>query len=126
MRSGRRISTPQAALAGLIRAATDPSVRAPRTGTYERDALADYLKLGYVPEHQAGGYGNVSMTLEYDSADFALSQFAEALGDDVDSAMLLRHAQNWTNLFNPDTGYLQMRRRDGSWAPGFRDDVDGL
>jgi predicted alpha-1,2-mannosidase len=114
----------QAALAGLVRAATDPSVWAPRTGTHERDALADYLKLGYVPEHQPGGYGNVSMTLEYDSADFALSQFAQALGDPVDSVMLLRHAQNWTNHFNAETGYLQMRRRDGSWAPGFGDDVE--
>jgi predicted alpha-1,2-mannosidase len=112
-----------AALAGLVRAATDSSVRAPRTGTYERDALADYLKLGYVPENQQGGYGNVSMTLEYASADFALSQFAQALGDDADSATLLRHAQNWTNLFNPETGYLQMRRRDGSWVPGFKDNV---
>ena len=65
------------------------------------------------------------MTLEYASADFALSQFAQALGDDADSALLLRQAQNWTNLFNPDTGYLQMRRRDGSWAPGFRADVEG-
>src|SRR3974390_887408 len=73
-------------LAGLGRAATDPSVYAPRTGTHERDALADYLKLGYVPEHQPGGYGNVSMTLEYVSADFALSQFAHALGDDPNSA----------------------------------------
>lgn len=114
-----------AALDGLVRAATDPSVFAPRTRTYERDALEDYLKLGYVPEHQRGGYGNVSMTEEYASADFALSQFARALGDDADSAMLLRHAQNWTNHFNPQSGYLEMRRRDGSWAPGFRPDVDG-
>lgn len=113
-----------AALAGLIRAATDPSVRAQRTGTYERDALADYLKLGYVPKHQAGGYGNVSMTLEYDSADFALSQFAKTLGDEVDSTMLLQHAQNWKNLFNPETGFVQMRRRDGSWAPGFINNVE--
>ncbi len=43
-----------AALQGLVRAATDPSVRAPRTKTNERDALADYLKLGYVPEHEGG------------------------------------------------------------------------
>ena len=92
---------------------------APRTKTRERDALDDYLKLGYVPEHQKGGYGNVSMTLEYDSADFALSQFAKALGDDADSAMLLQHAQTWRNHYNPDNGYLAMRRRDGSWAPGF-------
>jgi predicted alpha-1,2-mannosidase len=108
-----------AALAGLVRAATNPSVNAPRTKTSERDALEDYLKLGYVPEHQQGGYGNVSMTLEYASADFALAQFAGALGDETDYAMLMRHAQNWSNLFNPETGYIQMRRRDGSWAPGF-------
>lgn len=109
----------KAALIGLVRAATDPSVNAPRTKTNERDALEDYLKLGYVPEHQKGGYGNVSMTLEYASADFALSQFAKAMGDDADSAVLLQHAQNWQNNFNPDNGYLAMRRRDGSWAPGF-------
>ena len=108
-----------ATLAGLVHAATDPSVYAPRSKTHERDALADYLKLGYVPENQQGGYGNVSMTLEYDSADFALSQFASALNDQTDSDMLLRHAQNWRNLYNPQTGYIQMRRRNGEWAPGF-------
>jgi predicted alpha-1,2-mannosidase len=109
----------RAALAGLVRAATAPSVRAQRSRTNERDALADYLNLGYVPEHQRGGYGNVSMTLEYSSADFALSQFAKALGDDTNSTVLLQHAQNWKNHFNPASGYLEMRRRDGSWAPGF-------
>ncbi|MGA9451289.1 MAG: GH92 family glycosyl hydrolase [Verrucomicrobiia bacterium] len=113
----------QTALAGLVRAATEPSVRAPRTETNERDALEDYLKLGYVPEHQKGGYGNVSMTLEYASADFALAQFAKALGDETDYTRLMQHAQNWRHLFNPDTRYLQMRRRDGSWAPGFTNNV---
>lgn len=111
----------KAALAGLVRAATNSSVYAEQSKTHERDALDDYLKLGYVPEHQTGGYGNVSMTLEYASADFALSQYAAALGDKSDSAMLLRHAGNWRNTYNPKTGYDQMRRRDGSWAPGFTD-----
>lgn len=111
------------ALAGLVRAATDTTVYAPRSNTHERDALADYLKLGYVPEHQKGGYGNVSMTLEYASADFGLSQFAKALGDDADSKMLLEHAQNWKNHWNLETGFLQMRRRDGSWAPGVADSL---
>ncbi len=113
----------ETALKGLIRAATDPSVYAPRTRTHERDALADYLTLGYVPENQKGGYGNVSMTLEYASADFALSQFAEALGDRNTGSMLLQHAQNWRNLYNSKTGYIQMRRRDGSWAPGFTNNL---
>lgn len=120
---GARNFDTKAALTGLVRAATDPNVNAPRTKTNERDALDDYLKLGYVPEHQKGGYGNVSMTEEYGSADFALAQFAKALGDDADYAMLMQHAQNWTNLYNPESGYLQMRRRDGTWAPGFTTNV---
>jgi len=111
------------ALKGLVRAATDTTVYAPRSKTYERDALADYIKIGYVPEHQRGGYGNVSMTLEYNSADFAVSQFAKELGDQKDSKLLLRQAQNWKNLYNNNTGFIQMRRRDGSWAPGFKDNT---
>ncbi len=114
------------ALAGLVRAAYDPSVMAPRTHIYERDALADFLKLGYVPEDQHGiwhSYGNAAMTLEYASADFAVSQLAAALGDNSDSAALLKRSHNWRNLFNIDTGCIQMRRRDGTWAPGFKNDV---
>ncbi len=114
----------KASLEGLVHAAMDSSVRAPKTKTNERDALNDYQTLGYVPEHQKGGYGNVSMTLEYASADFVLSQFAEALGDKSDSAMLLLRAQNWKNLYNPASGYLEMRRRDGSWAPGFTNNTE--
>jgi predicted alpha-1,2-mannosidase len=114
----------QSCLTGLVRAVTDPSVFAPRSKTYERDALDDYLKLGYVPQHQRGGYGNVSMTLEYDSADFALSQLATALGDDADSAMLLQHAQGWSKLYNRRTGYIEMRRRDGHWSPAFTNNAE--
>jgi predicted alpha-1,2-mannosidase len=107
-------------LAGLVRAATDPSVYAPRSKTRERDELKDYLKLGYIPEHgEQGGYGCVSMVLEYDSADFALSQLAAALGDQPDSSLLLKHAQNWRNMYNTNSGYFQMRRRNGAWSPGF-------
>ncbi|HXC35291.1 MAG TPA: GH92 family glycosyl hydrolase [Candidatus Acidoferrales bacterium] len=113
-----------AALAGLLNAATNPAVYAKRSDTHERDGLGDYLKLGYVPEHgEQGGYGCVSMTLEYDSADFALSQFAAALGDSSDCQMLLQHAQNWRNLYNPDTGYIQMKRQNGEWSPGFKNNI---
>lgn len=114
----------QAALAGLLNAATNPAVYAPISRTHERDGLAAYLKLGYVPERgEQHGYGPVSMTLEYDSADFALSQFAAALGDQADSEMLLQHAQDWRNLYNPQTGYIQLKRRNGEWAPGFKNNV---
>lgn len=111
----------QAALRGLLRAATDPGVQAPRAKVHERDGLADYLKLGYVSEPTAGSVG---INLEYASADFALSQFAAALGDRPAARLCLAHAQNWRHLYNPATGYFQTRRRDGSWAPGFADDVE--
>ncbi len=120
---GARNFDVDAALKSLMRAATDTSVYAPLAHTYERDALGSYLRLGYVPEHQRGGYGNVSMTLEYDAADFALSRMAKSLGHDADAALLLKHAQNWKNLYNPATGYIQMKRRDGRWAPDFADSV---
>ncbi len=120
---GARDFDAKAALAGLVKAATDPHVVAQRSYTYERDALADCLKLGYVPEHQKGGFGTVSMTLEYNTSDFAVSRLAKALGDTADSRLLLSHAQFWKNIYNSKTGYIQMRRRDGSWAPGFKRNV---
>ncbi len=121
---GARHFDTNAALTGLMLAATNPSVCSPSTGIKERDALEDYVKLGYVPEHQEGGYGNVAMTLEYCSADFALSQLAQSLGDTADAAMLQHRAQNWKNLYNTNTGCIQMRRRDGSWSPGFTNNLE--
>ncbi|MGB9151803.1 MAG: GH92 family glycosyl hydrolase, partial [Alphaproteobacteria bacterium] len=115
----------QATLAGLVNAATNPAVYAPLTRTHERDGLENYLKLGYIPEGgEQGSYGPVSMTLEFASADFALSQFAAALGDDSDSATILQHAQNWRNLYNPQTGYIQSRETNGDWTPGFKNNAN--
>jgi predicted alpha-1,2-mannosidase len=116
---GARNFDTTAALTGLIRAASNATVKSIRTNLYERDDLTDYLNLGYIPEGAKGGC--VSITLEYASADFALSRFAFALGDSIDGNNLVKQAQSWQNLFNPETGYIQMRRRDGSWSPGFMD-----
>ena len=111
------------ALAGLIRAATDSSVKSRHNGIYERPGLAEYLRLGYVPDTPAIRQGNVSMTLEYAAADFAVSQLAAALGDSTRSALLLKNASGWRKLYNPQSGFLQMRKPDGSWTPGFADSL---
>jgi predicted alpha-1,2-mannosidase len=76
-------------------------------GNLVRPDLADYLKVGYVPRE-------ASVTLEYANADFALSQFAKALGDVDKYQLYLAHSENWRNLYNDDTGYIQPRNRDGS------------
>jgi predicted alpha-1,2-mannosidase len=111
-----------AALSAMAKAATNPATIA-SNGVRERDAERDYLNLGFVPEYQNGGYGSVSMTLEYGSADCALARFAQALGDTNNYMLSMNRAQNWRNLFNSNSGYLQMRRSDGYWAPGFVDNT---
>lgn len=64
------------------------------------------------------GYYNVSEQLEYTSSDFAIAQFAlHAAGDEFSSWRYFHFARSWKNLFNPENGWLQSRRADGSWKP---------
>jgi predicted alpha-1,2-mannosidase len=80
----------------------------------ERPSLDQYLSIGYVPSdgHAWGGAGE---TLEDVSADFGISQLAERLGDASTSSQFLARAQNWKNVFNPGTGYIQQRNSSGAW-----------
>lgn len=64
------------------------------------------------------GYYNASEHLEYTSADFAIARFALlACGDEFASWRYYHFARSWKNLYNPETGWLQSRRADGSWKP---------
>jgi len=110
-----------AALADMVRGATDPKVS--NGGHLERQDLAQYLAKGYV---QADTLDLTSLTytvgasetLEYAIDDFAISQLAQAAGDTSTYQTFLRRAQNWQNLFDPATGYLAARRADGTFPPG--------
>jgi predicted alpha-1,2-mannosidase len=57
--------------------------------------------------------------LEYANDDFALAQFALALGDDNKHQFYLRRSGNWRNVFNPSSHWIQARNSDGSWASEF-------
>ena len=114
---GARNFDTRAALALMIKNATDPEVK---SKTYPaRPALADYLKYGYIPMEQKGLRGSPSVALEYETADFALAQFARAHGDTATHREMMRRAQLWTRLFDPVNRYIRGRWRDGSWLPGF-------
>jgi predicted alpha-1,2-mannosidase len=109
------------------------------TGFDTKTALADMLEqattvndirpgealeaqYGYLPENGTYGccnaHGQVSTLLEYDNADFALSQFAAAMGDSADATMLQQRANNWADVFDSSTGLLTPRNLDGSFAIG--------
>ena len=112
---GARGFNAKAALAAMLRGANDPRVHSRHC--VERPHLAEYLLQGYVPEQ--GKDGAASVTLEYQNADFAISQFAAALGDQTSAhAFLVRSAQ-WPKLFDPETRYIRPRGMDGRFLPGF-------
>ena len=85
-----------------------------------RRALTDYRKLGYIPKENPVKEAfhkqeQVSRTLEYAYDDYALSLLASALGHEEDAADLLRRSGNWRNVFDPRTGWVQLRFKDGSF-----------
>ncbi|GAA4614637.1 hypothetical protein GCM10023195_63970 [Actinoallomurus liliacearum] len=89
----------------------------------DRPGLNYLSSIGYLPSDGTYGccnyYGSVSTTLEYDTADFALGAFAGALGDTANQKKFVDRAQNWKNLLNTSSGFMQPRTASGPWAGGF-------
>ena len=84
----------------------------------------NYLEsIGYEPADGSYGccnfYGPTSTTLEYNTADFAISALAGALGNSADQTTFQNRAQDWQNVFNPATGFMEGRDANGSWESGF-------
>ena len=128
---GARDFDAHAALAAMVKgASTVPTSDQLGQGTYtERPQLSSYLAQGYVPNTTESDLSptdnGASETLEYASADFAIAQLATALGDSTTAATYLQRSQNWTNLFNVDTGYIQPRDGSGQF-PEFDPTTDGM
>lgn len=110
---GARNFDTRTALSDMLAEATKPNNIRPGLNYLE--------SLGYLPTDGTYGccnfYGSVSTTLEYGAADFALSQYAAALGDKTDAQMLERRSQDWQNLFNPATGLIQPKTSSGAFVP---------
>ena len=103
------------ALDYMVKAGTQPGV-GPHHNS-ERPFLAEYLKVGYAPvdkDHIAA-----SRTLEYASDDFAIAQFAKAIGRDEEYRHFLKQSENWKTLVDPETRWIRPRNSDGSWMAGF-------
>lgn len=103
-------------------ALTDMVAEAGRANS-DRPGL-NYLNTpGYMPHDGSYGccnfYGPVATTLEYDTADFAVSAFAGALGDTGDQQTYLNRSQDWRNVLNPASGFVEPRNASGAWTGGF-------
>ena len=118
---GARDFNAKAALEAMVKGATVvPTTSELGQGFYdERDDLAAYEADGYVPNTQESSLSPVdngaSETLEYSTADFAISELATDLGDMSTSTTFLKRSQDWTNIVNTATGYIEPRDASGQF-----------
>jgi predicted alpha-1,2-mannosidase len=117
---GARDFDTKTALKYMLQAATVPVAEYSHGGK-ERVALEEYLSKGYVSlqDHKYPSMYAAAATLDFSSADFAVSRMAEALGDHASAHLLLKHAQNWRNLFDKDSGLIRPRESDGTFVTGW-------
>ena len=112
---GARSFSTSTALTDMLAEATTPN--------NDRPGLTYLEQLGYLPTNGNYGccnfYGPAATTLEYDSADFAISSLAGSLGDTTDQTAMANRAQDWQNIFDHNSGFTQPRDYSGTWTSGF-------
>jgi predicted alpha-1,2-mannosidase len=92
----------------------------------ERPGLAAFLANGYVPETPTSR-GSASVTLEDENADFAIAEFAKALGDTPTARRFLERSAQWRKLFDSETRYIRPRDSNGNFLTNFKpENYDGF
>jgi predicted alpha-1,2-mannosidase len=127
-----------AALAAMLKGADEPC-RSENGEYLERQGLAQYLALGYVPydldtnvrnSNSIFGspddvWGSAATTLEYSLDDFAIAQFAaRSLGDGATYGRFMKRSGNWRNLFASGSGQAEPRYENGAF-PAEYDNLRG-
>jgi len=81
------------------------------------DGLEYYMKMGFVPEDKNGS--SVSKTLEYAYDDWCIAEFAKKIGNNAVYEQFRARSENYHNVYDAATGFMQPRLSDGTWKPGF-------
>ena len=84
-----------------------------------RDGVEYYNKLGYVP-YDVKVNENAAKTLEYAYDDFAIYQLGRALGKpESEIGIFAKRSMNYKNLFDPASGLMRGKNKDGSFQTPF-------
>ena len=102
-------------------AALEAMVASASYGPY--DGLAQYMELGYVPIDEEGEAA--SKTLEYAYDDWTIARMAEAMGRKDVATTFYDRASNWREVFDPRTGFMRAKNRDGSFRTPFDPTASG-
>jgi predicted alpha-1,2-mannosidase len=128
-----------AALAAMVRGATQ-TCRSPDSSYIQRQGLDDYQSLGYLPYDIDAGtrnanslfgspdsvWGSAATTLEYQTADFSIAQFAARFGADPPTySKFIQRAGDWRRLFNPSSRFIEPRYASGSFLRGYDELLGG-
>lgn len=81
------------------------------------DGVGELQQLGYVPDEASSSSVSVTLELAYD--DWCIAQLARLAGDEKTAAEFTARSRSFENLFDPATGFMRPRGRDGAWRQGF-------
>lgn len=87
-----------------------------------RELQATFRKYGYVPADLHGGSVSCTLDLAYDY--WCAGAMAQLLGKSGDAAMFFKLGENYKNVFNSATGFMQAKTKDGIWRTPFRPDQE--
>ncbi|OIQ38025.1 MAG: alpha-mannosidase [Bacteroidetes bacterium MedPE-SWsnd-G1] len=87
-----------------------------------RKELKEYLERGYITEKSTKS-GAVSITQEFNIADFAIAQLANELGKEEDAKRFYKRSITYRKLFDKEFNLLRPRSKDGTWHEPFSPDT---
>ncbi|MGL5272671.1 MAG: GH92 family glycosyl hydrolase, partial [Phocaeicola sp.] len=88
--------------------------------------IGEYKSLGYIPYDMDDSYNaenwSLSKTLEYAYDDYCIARLAQELGEIETAKEFYKRSQNYKNLFNPNSSFMQPRDSKGVFDPSFTPD----
>lgn len=85
-----------------------------------------YKTKGFIPYDVVDPFNadnwSLSRTLEYAYDDYCIARMAEKMGKKDVADQFYARSQNFKNLFNKETGFMQPRDSNGNWQPKFSPD----
>lgn len=85
-----------------------------------------YKQSGYIPYNMEDGYNadnwSLSKTLEYAYDDYCIARMAEKMGRKEIAATFYHRSQNYKNVYNPATSFMQPRDEKGAFIEDFKAD----
>lgn len=88
--------------------------------------IGQYKKLGYIPYNLTDSLStenwSLSKTLEYAFDDYCIAEMAKKMGKKEIADEFYKRSQNYKNLYNPATTFMQPRDDKGSFIKNFKAD----